>query len=304
MTVWDPDALSRIQHLHLVATRVVDGLLHGNHRSTRVGPNVEFADYKEYSPGDPIRDLDWRVLGKADRYVVRRYEAETDLACYIIFDASGDLSTGRRGPYGRPPIEGSKFGYALTLTATLAYFLHRQQEPIGLMVMGGEGQKNVLVPARSGRSHLAQIFGVLASLVPGGRADLGRAIASVAPRVRRRSLVAVVSDFMEEPEGWVSSLGALAKRRTDLVAFHVLDRQEMSLDFEQPTIFYSPEGGGDLVVDPVTAAPDFAGVVSEFLTEVRGAVVTNRGRYYASWTDRSLESVMRPMIHGVIEKGL
>lgn len=303
MTLWDPDALSRIQYLHLVATRVVDGLLHGNHRSRRVGSNVEFADYKEYSPGDPLRDLDWRVLARNDRYVVRRYEAETDLACYIVFDASGDLATGRRGPYGRPPLEGSKFGYALTLAATLATFLQRHQEPVGLMVMGGGGSpggRNIVVPARTGRTHLAQIFGVLATLVPGGVADLGQAVARVAPHIRRRSLVAVVSDFMEEPAGWIPSLSALARRRTDLVAFHVLDRQELSLDYDQPIVFYSPEGGGDLVVDPVTAAPDFAAVVSEFLGEVRGAVVSHRGRYYPAWTDTPLDRVMRPMIAGTL----
>ncbi len=299
MTIWDADALNRLRTLHLLATNVVDGILHGAHRSSRVGPNVEFADYKEYTPGDPLRDLDWRVLARSDRYVVRRYEAETDLTCYILFDASGDLATGRQGPYGRPPLEGSKFGYALTLAATLAYFLHKQQEPVGLAVMGGEGAPMSLVPARSGRTHLAQIFGVLASLRPAGVADIGQALGRIAPGIRRRSLVTLVSDFMEEPAAWIPSLSALSRRRTDLVAFHVLDRQELSLDYEQPMIFYSPEGGDQLVIDPVSAAPDFAGVVSEYLSEVRGAVVSHRGRYYPSWTDVPLESTLRSMILGV-----
>ncbi len=300
MTLWDPEALSRIQYLHLAATRVVDGLLHGHHRSRRLGADVEFADYKEYSPGDPLRDLDWRVLARSDRYVVRRYEAETDLACYILFDGSGDLATGSRSPYGRPPLEGSKFGYALTLAATLATFLQRHQEPVGLLVMGGAGGPSTVVPARTGRTHLAQIIGALASLVPGGVADLGRAVARVAPHIRRRSLVTVVSDFMEPPEGWVPSLAALARRRTDLVAFHVLDRQELSLDYEQPLVFYSPEGGGELIVDPLSAAADFGEVVSGFLGEVRSAVRSHRGRYYPAWTDTPLHRALRPMIAGTL----
>jgi len=300
MTAWDPEVLSRIHHLHLVAARVVDGLFQGGHRSLRLGPDIEFADYKEYTPGDPLRDLDWRVLARADRYVVRRYEAETDLACTLVVDASGDLGTGRRGPYGRPPLTGTKFGYTITLAATLAYYLHRAHEPVGLAIMGGEGAPFDRVPARSGAGHLAQIFGALASLRPSGVADIAAAVGRVAPGVRRRSLVAIVSDFMEDAAAWRPSLAALARRRTDLVAFHVLDRQELELDYEDPTVFYSPEDGDELIVDAPAAREAFRGVVHEWFDEVRGGVREHRGRYYPCWTDAPLEATLRQMIGGVI----
>ena len=176
MTLWDPEVLDRIHHLHLVARQVVDGHLHGQQKALRTGTDVEFADYVEYTPGAPLKSLDWRVLGRLDRYVIRRYQAESELACTLIIDASADLGTGETGRYERPPLEGSKFGYAITLAATLAWFFHRQQEPVGLYVMGGTGEGVRVIPPRAGRSHMGLIFGILADLRPGGIADIGTAL--------------------------------------------------------------------------------------------------------------------------------
>ncbi|MCB9762856.1 MAG: DUF58 domain-containing protein [Alphaproteobacteria bacterium] len=303
MIAWDPDVLSRIRHLHLVAVQTVDGLLHGVHRSRRVGANIEFADYKEYTPGDNLRDLDWRVLARSDRLVTRRYEVETELACTLLLDASGDLSTGRGSPYALPELEGTKFGFAVTLTATLAWFLHKHQEPVGLAIFGGQGAPTGYIPPRSGANHMGRIFGALASLRPGGQADLGKALSALGPRMRRRSLVAVISDFMEETDTWTPALTALARRRTDLVALHVMDRAELALDFEQPMIFFSPEGGEPVPVDPVGVAEEFDAVRRDWLREVQGALSAHRGRYYPCWTHLPLELVLRQLIGGVRAPG-
>ena len=128
---WDPDVLARIRALKLHARALVDGFLHGGHLSGRVSSAVEFADYKEYSPGDPLRDLDWRVMGRTDRLVVRRHRAERELPTTLVLDASGDLRTGASGgwPQARTsPFFGTKWGYAAVLTATLAYWLCRADE--------------------------------------------------------------------------------------------------------------------------------------------------------------------------------
>ncbi|MCB9745344.1 MAG: DUF58 domain-containing protein [Alphaproteobacteria bacterium] len=299
MILWDPEILSRIRHLHLVATRTVEGLLHGTHRSHRVGANIEFADYKEYAPGDSLRDLDWKVLARADRLVVRRYQVETELSSVLVLDASGDLATGEAGPDAPlPELSGSKFGYALVLTATLVWYLHKHQEPVGLAIVGGEGVPERFIPPRSSASHVARIFGALAQVRPGGRAGLGEALAALGPRMRRRSLVILVSDFMEEPAEWVPALSAMARRRTDLVALHVMDRRELSLDFEQPAIFYSPEGGEPLPVDPVGVADEFNAVLRDWWVEVREGVAGHRGRYYPCWTHLPMELSLRLLIMG------
>ena len=120
MTPWDPELLARIHHLHLVAKRVVDSLQHGAHRSLQLGSAVEFSDYQEYCPGDPLKNLDWKVLGRTDRLVIRRFEAETELACNLVVDVSGDLGTGSSGRSDRPALDGSKYGHSLCLAASLA----------------------------------------------------------------------------------------------------------------------------------------------------------------------------------------
>lgn len=298
MNAVEPDVLSRLRHLRLVATRTVNGFMAGAHRARRLGANVEFAEFKDYTPGDPLRDLDWKVLGKTDRLVTRRYQAETELACHLVLDASGDLGTGSQAVHSRPPLEGSKFGYALCLTATLAAYLERHGEPVGLHIVAGEGSRHRVIPARTGKRHLAQIFLALASLKPAGQADLAGTLAPIANQARRRSLVIVVSDFMEEPALWLPSVRGFGGRKTDFVALHLADRKELSLDFQTPAVFLSPEDGTSLAVDPVGAAPEFQEVVASFLKEVRGGIRKEGGRHILAWTDEPMDSPLRRLIGG------
>lgn len=295
---WDPEVLARLGLLHLRARQATAGLNHGAHRSHRVASNVEFADYKEYTPGDPLRDLDWKVLARADRLVIRRHQAETDLRTVILFDASGDLATGGASRYKRPALEGTKFGYAVTLAATLAYFLQRQGEPVGLYTLGGRGARWSYIPPRGGAGHLAQIFGCLASVTPDGRAALDRGLRELGHRVQRRSLVVLISDFMEEPAVWGPAMLALGAKRADVRAIHLHDPVEWRLDYRDPMRFYSPEGGDALPVDPVGARDAFAEVLSEYLTEVRGALHRARASHTLVPTNLPLETALARVLGG------
>ena len=314
--LWDPETLARIRSLQLIARQSVEGVLSGEHRSRRVGASVEFADYKEYQPGDDLRHLDWKVLARSDRLVTRRYQLETELSAMIVFDASGDLATGgsaaeagargwlqrvfRRSEQAppRPDLGSTKFGYAVTLAATLAWALVRRQEPVGLAVIGGETSGVRLLMPRQGRSQLARIIGILADLRPAGEADLGRTLAAIGPRLRQRSLVCVVSDFMEEPSDWAPAMLAFSKRRADLAAFHVLDRQEMHLNFERPAHFFSPEGGGDLAIDPAGAQAEYAKVRDAWLGQVEAQIRAQKGRYYPCLTDAGWDAALRSLLLG------
>src|SRR5688500_8685098 len=143
----------------------------GEHRSRRVGQAVEFADYQEYLPGMDLRHLDWRVWGRSDRYVVKRYETETELACTVVLDLSGDMGTGEGAGNAFPDLDRSKAGYGIRLAATLLYFLHRHGEPVGLEIVAGDVPWRSF-PPRGSRNHLQQLFLALASARAGGRADL------------------------------------------------------------------------------------------------------------------------------------
>lgn len=275
-------------------------MLHGGHLSRRSASAVEFADYKEYSPGDPIRHLDWRVAARTDRLVIRRQRVETELAVTLVLDASGDIRTGSAGRAGRPPLDdGSKWATAATLTATLAYFLHKRSEPVGLVVLGGEDVRWRWMPPRSGAGHLAQLFGVLAETRPAGTADLAQGLASLGPRLGRRTLVVLLSDLMEEPAEWGPQLSALGARAADLRVVHLHDPAEWSLDFDQAGRFFSPEGGEAMPIDPAAARGPFEEIVAEYLEEVRGHLRSWRAQHILAPTDTPLDVVASRVLRGL-----
>ncbi|MEZ4322463.1 MAG: DUF58 domain-containing protein [Myxococcota bacterium] len=288
--------LARVRHLHLKARHLTDALLMGEHRSKRVGQAIEFADYQEYLPGMDLRGLDWRVWGRTDRFVVKRFETETELPCAVVLDLSGDLTTGASGIKGYPDLDRSKAGYAITLAATLLYWLHRHGEPVGLELIAGDEVAFRSLPSRSGRNHLQLCFLMLASAKAGGVAGLAGALARVGEHVRRRSWVAVITDGMEEPGEWLGSLAAFSRRGADLRFFHLFDADEWALRFDRPALFYSPEGGEVLAVDPAGAQAAFAEVVDEYVEEVRGGVVKHGGRYFDTSTAQPLEHLLRRAI--------
>ncbi len=284
---WDPRVLERVRHLHLHARQAVAGIWHGSQRSIHVGHDVEFADYKPYDFGDSLRDVDWRVLARSDRLVVRRYRAETELPVTIVLDASADL--------GSTP---AKLDVALRLAATLAYLLHLDGEPVGLTIGAGEGVAIRRLPPRRGRRHLAQLFLLLASVRPAGRAGLDTLFREVGAHLGARTLVAVVSDFMEEPGGWTGSLAALTRQKVDLRAFHVWDPAELELRYDSPLRLRSPETNEELPVDPAAARGAFGEVVTEFFEEVRSAVHARRGRHYEVPVGADLTAVLARFLAG------
>lgn len=285
---WDPAVLERVRALHLHAREAVWGLHHGAHRSLRAGHEVEFLDYKPYDRGDSLRDLDWRVLARTDRLVVRRYRAEQELAATLVFDASADL--------GSVP---AKFETAVRLAATIAYLVHLDGGPVGLTVLAGEGHPPVPLPARRGRSHLARLFLTLAAVRPAGRAGLGPALREVGGRLGSRSLVAVVSDFMEDPAAWAPELAALTRQRVDLRAFQVYDRDELELAGAEPVRLRSPETGDELPVDPVAARAAFLEVRDAWLTELDRAFAAHRGLRSPVAAGEDLGPVLARFLAGV-----
>jgi uncharacterized protein (DUF58 family) len=244
-----------------------------------------------------LRHLDWRAVGRTDRLVIKRFQAETELPCTVILDLSGDLSTGSSGRGGYPALDTSKAGYAITLAATLVYWLYRHGEPIGLELLAGETSARSFAP-HTGRNHLQRMFIALASAHPGGVAGLHEALVRVGSRVRRRSWVGVISDGMEEPSRWLPALGAFARRGADTRFLHLFDRREWRLDYARAAQFYSPEGGPALPVDPSGAGSAFEEVVREYVEEVRGAVVRWGGRYIQVPTDRPMEEAILRVAHG------
>lgn len=264
-----PSALAQaVARLHLRARSVADGLGVGLRRSVRTGQAVEFADYKPYGPGDSLKDLDWRVLGRRDRLVVRRHRAETELGVLVVLDASADLGSTKE-----------KWESSIALVATIAYLASLENEPVGLVIAAGETSLTRALPMRRGRGHLARILATLVSVKPAGRAELSAALAAVAIRTRARSLVAIVGDFMEPPGEWTRSLDALLRRKADVRALHLYDRREFELQFGRPVKLRFSESGREEPIDPAAMREAVKAEGARFIGEVRQAFRSRRAAH-------------------------
>jgi uncharacterized protein (DUF58 family) len=288
---WDAAVLARIASLELRARRAVEGVLHGHHGSVRTTSALEFADYKEYAPGDPIKDLDWRVMGRSDRLVIRRHRAEAELATTLVLDASGDGATGRGGahPRGRPPLDGTRWGSAVVFCAALAWWLERHQEPVGLLVLGGDDVRWSWLPPATGRAQLVRVLGVLAGARPAGRTDLGAGLRSLGARLPRRSVAVLVSDLAQEPAEWGPAAATLRARRADLRVVHLIDR---------PLRFFSPEGGAPLPEDPAELRAAFVAERDAFFAEARGHLSAAEAGYVPFFTDTPVEQPLARVLAG------
>ena len=229
----DPEVAARLKSLELRARLVVEGFISGLHKSPYHGFSVEFAEHRQYMPGDPVQHVDWKVFGKTDRYYLKEFEEETNLRCQILIDCSGSMG------YASARI--SKFQYAQTLAAALAYLMHRQRDAVGLTAFSDS--VSVDLPARSATRHLHLVLGSLARLSPGEATDTRDVFHTMAERLKRRGLVVVLSDLLTDPDIVIRGLKHFRHRRHEVVVFQVLDPQERNFGFGGAARFEDMETG-------------------------------------------------------------
>mgnify|MGYP006292023099 CR=1 FL=1 len=231
----DPDALAKIHRLELIARGVVEGFVSGKHRSPYKGFSVEFAEHRQYVPGDAITDLDWRVFGRSDRYYVKQYVEETNLRATILVDASGSMAyRGERAAEHRGR-RLSKFEYARYLAASLAHLMIHQQDAVGLVTF--DAQVRRYIPPRSRPSHLRALLEELHDTQPGAETALAPILHNVAERARRRGLVVIVSDLFDDPEQIIRALHHFRYRKHEVLVLHVMAEEEVTFPFEQSRLF-------------------------------------------------------------------
>lgn len=256
----EPTAVAQLASLALRARTVAEGALAGLHRSAHHGAAVEFAEHKEYSPGDELRHIDWKAYGRFDRYYVKRYETENELRGWLLVDSSASMGYAGAGP--------SKLAYATWLAAGLAWLLLRQRDQAGLVAFDEEPR--AVVPPRGRPGHLAALLDALEGLAPSGKTQLARAIDYVSGAAHRRSLIVVFSDLLDdEPAEAVALLRGLRARRHDVALFHLLDGDELRLPFDAPTRFEGMEDRAELMVDPRAVRAAYQAAVERFVGALR-----------------------------------
>jgi uncharacterized protein (DUF58 family) len=254
---FDPLTLSKLSTLLLRARCVVEGLISGVHTSPYKGFSVEFSEHRQYAPGDEIRHIDWKAYAKFDRYYIKEYEEETNLRCYLLVDASASMSYRSNGV--------SKFDYACYLAAALTYLMLNQQDLVGLVTFS-DGIRRQL-PARSSPGHLRAVIESLEQTVPAGDTNLGRTLHHIASQLKRRVLVILFSDLLDEPMEVMQGLRHLRYQKHEVLVFHVLDHDEIAFPFAQLTQFEDLEDETRVITDPRAIAADYQEQIQQFIRE-------------------------------------
>lgn len=231
LSVLDPAVLASISDLELRARIAVEGFLTGLHRSPHRGFSTEFSDYRQYYPGDDIRYVDWKVYARTGKYYIKQFEDETNVRCIILLDASGSMDYGSNGL--------TKFEYARTLAASLAYFITGQRDAVGLISFDDHIQQ--YLPSRYCQGNLMQILLALAKTTVGNRTDILKPVSNLARSLNRKGLVILISDLLDENEATLGGLQQLRAKGNDIIVFHVLDDAELTFPFDRIANFEDSE---------------------------------------------------------------
>jgi uncharacterized protein (DUF58 family) len=280
----DPKVLAQLEGLQLRARLIVEGYVAGMHRSPYHGFSIEFAEHREYAPGDDLRYLDWKVFGRTDKFYLKQYEEETNLVCSLLLDVSESMA------YRSPQAPMSKLDYARCAAAALACLVLQQQDGVGLATF--DRQVRSVVNPGSSPSHLKELVRVMQEDAPAKKTSLAPIFHDLAERLKRRGMVVVLSDFFDDVDGLLAGLKHFRHRRHEVILLHVLDPAELEFPFDRVTLFRGLEGLPEALVEPRSLRRaylrQFDGFVRRLKTGCRAAQID----YVLLRTDRSLATVL------------
>ncbi len=278
----DAEMVGRLMRQPLVTRLPMEGSVSGMHKSPHRGSSVEFAEYREYVPGDDLRRLDWRVFARSDRFYMKEFEADTNLRCHLVVDCSASMNfTGEKV---------NRLDYAKRMAASLAHAVIQQGDAAGLHCIGGE--KPIEIPARRNPAHLPIILDALEAARPRGETRLVDALHELAEKIRRRALVIVISDFFCELEGLLSCLQHLRFQKHDLAVFQLLDPMELAFQFDRPVRFDDLESSDSLVTEPAMIRDRYLEEIRGFLDRLKQGCHEFAADYRRVTLDQDLEKVL------------
>ena len=275
----DPAVVARLSNLELKARTVVEGFLSGLHRSPFKGFSVEFAEYRQYIPGDDLSTIDWKVYARSDRHYVKKFEEETNLNCHVMLDISGSMAYGSRGI--------TKYEYGQCLAASLAYLMNRQRDAVGLAAF--DDRIVTMLPASARPGHLSAMLVTLDRLQLGTETNVSKPLHQLADSLSKRGMVVLISDLLDDPERVIRGLKHFRFRGTDVIVFHVLDPDELAFPFERATRFEDMETRDEVMAVPVVVRDHYlkaiGGLIERYKQELGAAGID----YQLLTTDQPLE---------------
>ena len=278
----DPELLQKLGDLELIAREVVEGLRAGSHRSPLKGFSTEFAHHRQYAPGDAIRDLDWRVYGRTERYYTKLYEAETNFDCHILMDASSSMT------YGSGEV--SKLEYSKYLAAALSYLILNQRDSVGLSVFDSEMRAHL--PPRSALSIILQIEKILKEITPTPKTSIAEQLNNIALQIKRRSFVILISDLFSDVGDIMRGLQRLRYGGHNVIVFHTFDPHELKFPFKGTWQFDGLEGEEELITQPERIREDYLTNLNAYLEELQSGCIGSGVDYTLVDTSRPLDSLL------------
>lgn len=250
----DPEVVSKISGMDVRARLVVEGFIAGLHKSPYKGFSVEFAEHRQYMPGDPLKHVDWKVYAKSDKFYVKEFEEETNLRAYLALDASASMGYASRGM--------TKFAYATHLAAALAYLMLRQQDSVGLTLFDTEIRRHI--PPHASPKHLHTLLTELAVGAPGQETDIHGSLRVLTERIRRRGLIVLLSDLLDDRASLLTALKYFRHKKHEVIVFHVLDHEEAEFGFDREALFEDMETKEEILVEPWRIRGEYAAEVREW----------------------------------------
>ncbi len=256
----DPVVLAKIGNLEMIARFVVEGFLVGLHKSPYHGFSVEFAEYRQYNPGDPPKAIDWKVFARTDRFYVKEFEEETNLRSYIMLDKSasmGFLNDGRI----------SKLEYGRFFAAALAYLMVKQKDAVGLLTF--DEKPDQFVPSSMTKTQLMELLKALDRTKCTGKTKIDSTFPALAERLKKRGLVVIISDLLDDPDRIMNSLKHFRHKGNEVIVFHILDPAELSFDFKKEAQFVDMETGEKLPIQPWMVRDEYRKSISKFFDTIK-----------------------------------
>ncbi len=268
-TFLQPEVVSKLANMDLRARLVVEGFITGLHRSPYHGFSVEFAEHRQYMPGDEIKHIDWKVYGRTDRFYVKQFEEETNLKAYLLLDASGSMG------FGSEKI--TKLQYATYLAASLAYLMLKQRDSVGLITF--DEKIRSYAPPRSVHSYLHELFRELERVKSRAKTNVANTFHELAERIKRRGLIIILSDLLDDPDRVIAGLKHFRHKKHEVIIFHILDPLERTFNFRKDAQFKDLETGETLTTQPWHIRGEYRELMAQFIESYRRRCRENRIDY-------------------------
>lgn len=279
-----PETIAKLKNIELKARLVVEGFITGLHRSPYHGFSVEFAEYRQYRPGDEVKNIDWRVFARSERYFIKQFEEETNMRSIIALDSSASMSYASKGNI-------SKYEYASYLAAALALLMIKQRDATGLALYDTEIRK--YLPPKSKPSYLNELLKTIDNHKPSEQTRTADALEKLAEQIKRRGMVVIMSDFFDDPESTIKALKHFRHKQHETIVFHILDPREIDFKFGDSATFRDIETGEELITQPYQIQKTYKKAMENFINNLRNECLKRQIDYHLVDTSQPFDKALR-----------